>query len=164
LGHNDLVTRTPLLNQFGPLLKSLRQRKGVTLTELAEVSGVDGGNLSRMERGERKSPSLLRLLGILKALGVAEDSPEWHGLLGAAARDRFETLQYDRYTYLGWKNPLHGLPTQPTEPKQFSLTEAAMEIGRISASHGVKKITVKSADGSEWFFPIREEEGEPPQG
>jgi transcriptional regulator with XRE-family HTH domain len=136
----------------------------VTLAQLAAACGIDGGNLSRIERGKRKAPSPPRLLGILKALGVAEGSPEWHGLLGAAARDRFETLQYGRYTYLGWENPLHGLPTQPTEPKQFSLTEAAMEIGRISASHGVKKITVKSADGSEWFFPIREEEGELPQG
>jgi transcriptional regulator with XRE-family HTH domain len=134
------------------------------LTELSAASGIDAGNLSRIERGERKAPSLPRLLGILKALGIVETSPEWHELLGAAAKDRFETLNYGRFTYLGWENPLHGLPAHDAEPRQFTLTEAAMEIGRISASHGVKKITVKSADGSEWFFPIREEEGEPPHG
>ena len=154
----------PQQNRFGDLLKSLRRRKRLTLAELSAASDIDAGNLSRIERGERKAPKLSRLVEILKALGVGEGSPEWHGLLGAAARDRFETLQYDRYTYLGWENPLHGLPAHDAQPRQFTLTEAAMEIGRISASHGVKKITVKSADGSEWFFTIREEEGEPPQG
>ena len=155
---------SPSRNRFGRLLKALRHRKGITLTELATACGLDGGNLSRIERGERKAPNLPRLLGILKGLDIEEGSNEWHELLGAAAKDRFETLKRGRYTYLGWENPLHGLPAPETEPREFSLTEAAMEIGRISASRGVKKITVKSADGSQWFFPIREEEGEPPQG
>lgn len=150
--------------RFGKLLKSLRRRKPMTLTELSAASEIDAGNLSRIERGERKAPNLPRLVAILKALGIAESSPEWHEALGAAAKDRFETLRHGRFTYLGWENPLHGLPAQDAKPRQFTLTEAAMEIGRISASHGVKKITVKSADGSEWFFPIREEDGEPPQG
>jgi len=154
----------PPRNRFGELLKSLRRRKRITLAELSAASGIDGGNLSRIERGGRKPPKLPRLLQLLQALGIVEGSPEWHESLGAAAKDRFETLQYGRFTYLGWENPLHGLPAQPAEPRQFSLTEAAMAIGRISASHTVKKITVKSADGSEWFFPIREGEGEPPQG
>jgi transcriptional regulator with XRE-family HTH domain len=149
--------------RFGKLLKSLRRRKPMTLTELSAASGIDAGNLSRIERGERKAPNLSRLVAILKALGIAESSVEWHESLGEAAKDRFETLKYGRFTYLGWGNTLHGLPAHDAEPRQFTLTEAAMEIGRISASHGVKKITVKSADGSEWYFPIGEEEGEPPQ-
>ncbi len=156
---------TPVIaRRFGKLLKSLRRRKPMTLTELSEASGIDAGNLSRIERGERKAPSLPRLLGILKALGIEEGSPEWHQSLGAAAKDRFETLKHGRFTYLGWENPLHGLQAHDAEPRQFTLTEAAVEIGRISASQGVKKITVKSADGSEWYFPIQEEDGEPPQG
>jgi len=150
--------------RFGRLLRSFRRRKPMTLTELSVACGIDGGNLSRLERGERTAPKLQRLLAILKALGIPEGTPEWHELLGAAANDRFETLKHGRFTYPGWENPLHGLPAPDTEPRQFTLTEAAMEIGRISASHGVKRISVKAADGSEWFFPIREEEGEPPQG
>ena len=157
------MTRTPPRNRFGQLLKALRRRKHITLAALSAAAGIDAGNLSRMERGQRKASNLPRLVAILKALGIEEGSPEWHELLGAAAKDRFETLKYGRFTYLGWENPLHGLPAHDVEPRQFGLTEAAFEIGRISASHGVKKITVKSADGSEWFFPIREEE-EPPQG
>jgi transcriptional regulator with XRE-family HTH domain len=150
--------------RFGKLLKSLRRRKPMTLTELAAASDIDAGNLSRIERGERKPPNLPRLVAILKALGIAESSPEWHESLGAAAKDRFETLKYGRFTYLGWENTLHGLQAHEAEPRQFTLTEAAMEIGRISASHGIKKITVKTADGSEWYFSIGEEEGEPPRG
>ena len=137
------MTRTPPRNRFGQLLKALRRRKHITLAALSAAAGIDAGNLSRMERGQRKASNLPRLVAIRE--------------------DRFETLKYGRFTYLGWENPLHGLPAHDVEPRQFGLTEAAFEIGRISASHGVKKITVKSADGSEWFFPIREEE-EPPQG
>jgi transcriptional regulator with XRE-family HTH domain len=151
-------------NRFGELLKSLRRRKKITLAELAAACGNDGGNLSRIERGERKAPDLPHLVAILQALGIEEGAQEWHELVGAAAKARFETLAHGGFTYLGFESPLHGLPAPDAEPHQFSLTEAAVEIGRISSSHRVKEITLKSADGSEWFFPIQAEEGELPQG
>ena len=136
----------------------------MTLLELSAASGIDNGNLSRIERGARKPPKLPRLLKILGALGLREDSDEWRKLLAAAARNRFEGPDYQGDTYLGFKSPLHGLPAQQQPPLQFTLTQAAVEIGRISASHGVKKITVEAGDGSEWFFAIREDQGKANQG
>jgi transcriptional regulator with XRE-family HTH domain len=135
----------------------------MTLVELAAASGADDGNLSRIERGARKPPKLPRLLTILEALQIRENSPEWHELLAAAARDRFESLDYQGITYLGEESPLHGLPPEQAA-HGFTLAQAALEIGRISASHGVKKITVEAGDGSERFFAIREGEGKPSQG
>ena len=147
-------------HRFGALLKAHRRRKGLTLVKLSEASGIDDGNLSRIERGARKPPKLPLLLKIMEKLEIGENSHEWHELLAAAARDRFESLAYCGITYLGYENPLHGLPPEQPQPHQFTLTQAALEIGRISASRGVKKITVETGDGSEWFFAIREEEGE----
>jgi transcriptional regulator with XRE-family HTH domain len=150
--------------KFGELLKTLRQRKGMTLSELAAASGVDDGNLSRIEGGTRKPPRLPRLLEILEALGLEEDSREFQQLLAAAARDRFETFRHGRYTYLGFENPLHGLPPEKQPPREFTLTQAAFEIGRISAARGVKKIIVEAEDGSKFSFPIGDQGPEPDRG
>ena len=136
----------------------------MTLIELAAAAGSDNGGLSRLERGEKKAPNLPRALQILKALGIADGSPEWHELLSAAAQDRFESFAHGGITYLGHENPLHGLPPEQPPPRQFSLTEAAVEIGRIAATRGITKIVVETSDGSEWFLPVREEEGDPPKG
>jgi len=127
--------------------------------ELSAACGIDNGNLSRIERGARRPPRLPRLLKILESLGLRKDSEEWRELLSAAARNRFEGLDDPGVAYLGFESPLHGLPAEQQQSPQFTLTQAAMEIGRISASHGVKKITVEAGDGSEWFFPIREAVG-----
>ncbi len=149
---------------FGELLRTFRQRKGMTLTELARASGVDDGNLSRIEAGTRKPPRLPRLLEILQALRLNEDSREFQQLLAAAARDRFETFAHRGLTYLGFENPLHGLPPESQPPREFSLTEAAFEIGRISAARGVKKIVVEAEDGSKFSFVIGEHVPEPDRG
>jgi len=144
---------------FGELLKAHRSRRGMTLLELSAASGIDDGNLSRIERGARKAPKLPRLQKILGALGLREDSEEWRELLAAAARNRFESLDYQGLAYLGFESPLHGSPAEQQPPLQFTLTQAAVEIGRISAAQGVKRITVEAGDGSEWFFTIREDQG-----
>ena len=77
----------------------------------------------------------------------------------AAARNRFESLDYQGVAYLGFESPLHGFPAEQQPSLWFTLTQAAVEIGRISTTQGVKRITVEAGDGSEWFFTIREDEG-----
>ena len=144
---------------FGELLKAHRNRRGMTLLALSAATGIDNGNLSRIEQGARKPPKLPRLLKILDGLGLREDSAEWRELVAAAARDRFDSLNYPAVTDLRFESPLHGLPAEQQPPLQFTLTQAAVEIGRISGSHGITKITVEAGDGSEWFFPIREDGG-----
>ena len=141
--------------RFGKLLHTRRKDLRLTLTELAKGCGINDGNLSRIERGERmppKLPSLIRLLGALK---IDKDSPAWHEFLRTAARERLEPIELSGVTYLAKENPLHGLPQDKEEgPKQVSLIEAALKIGKLSALCGIKKITVEASDGSEFFFHI----------
>ena len=57
-------------------------------------------------------------------------------------------------TVVRWFQELEG---EEKGPEQVSLIEAALEIGRLSASCGIKKITVEDCDGSEYFYYIREQ-------
>ena len=50
-----------VLAAVGPRLRRIRERKGVTLTALAEKTGISKSTLSRLESGQRK-PSLELLL------------------------------------------------------------------------------------------------------
>src|SRR5438034_877019 len=104
--------------RFGDLLRLSRKRAGVTLVELSGSCETDDGNLSRIERGERRPPRLPLILKILTALKIQEDSPEWREILSAAARERFEAIKYAGITYLGYDNPLGALPQDdgPAQP------------------------------------------------
>lgn len=62
------------LIEFGRYIKSLREEKGLTITELAQESGVSRPYLSQIEGGTRsKFPSSDVLLKISKALGLNHD-------------------------------------------------------------------------------------------
>jgi transcriptional regulator with XRE-family HTH domain len=54
-----------VLNDVGPRLRRLRERRGVTLTALAAQTGISKSTLSRLESGQRK-PSLELLLPLAK--------------------------------------------------------------------------------------------------
>jgi transcriptional regulator with XRE-family HTH domain len=58
---DDTPPLTTILAGVGPRLKRLRSRKGVTLTQLAALTGISKSTLSRLESGQRK-PSLELLL------------------------------------------------------------------------------------------------------
>jgi transcriptional regulator with XRE-family HTH domain len=54
---------------FGRLLRLHRERRGLTLTALRKQCGIDVGNLSRIERGDRLPPKMPVLIELLRALG-----------------------------------------------------------------------------------------------
>ncbi|MDI1289048.1 MAG: XRE family transcriptional regulator [bacterium] len=60
------------LEQVGPRLRRLRTQRGVTLTELAEQTGISKSTLSRLETGLR-NPSLELLLPLAQSYGVPLD-------------------------------------------------------------------------------------------
>ena len=64
----ELVGRE-LLAQLGERLREERRRRGLTLNQLAQQTGVTTGFLSQLERG-KNSPSLLTLWRITDALQV----------------------------------------------------------------------------------------------
>ncbi|MCC6680399.1 MAG: helix-turn-helix transcriptional regulator [Phycisphaeraceae bacterium] len=51
------------------LLKAEREKRGISLTELAERTGIDKGNLSRMENNRNANPTLETLHRIARAIG-----------------------------------------------------------------------------------------------
>jgi len=61
-----------ILDQVGPRLKRLRSQRGVTLTALAETTGISKSTLSRLETGQRR-PSLELLLPLARAYRVPLD-------------------------------------------------------------------------------------------
>ena len=67
--HTDI---TDVLNEVGPRLRRLRTQRGVTLTALAETTGISKSTLSRLESGGRR-PSLELLLPIAQAHRVPLD-------------------------------------------------------------------------------------------
>ncbi|MCF2531792.1 helix-turn-helix domain-containing protein [Yinghuangia soli] len=60
------------LDRIGPRLRSVRERKDVSLGDLSRATGISKSTLSRLESGQRKA-SLELLLPIAAELGVALD-------------------------------------------------------------------------------------------
>jgi len=67
---DDATDRT--LDAMGPRLKALRQRHDVTLTHLADQTGISISTLSRLEAGLRR-PTLEQLLPLARVYGVTLD-------------------------------------------------------------------------------------------
>jgi transcriptional regulator with XRE-family HTH domain len=60
------------LDAVGPRLKQLRQRRDITLSDLAKETGISVSTLSRLEAGLRR-PTLEQLLPLARAYGVTLD-------------------------------------------------------------------------------------------
>jgi transcriptional regulator with XRE-family HTH domain len=65
----SLDTRATIIETFGRALRNLRLAKGLTTREFETRSGIDTGNLSKYERGDRE-PGLLIIIMMAKALEV----------------------------------------------------------------------------------------------
>ena len=61
---DDHLNRT--IDAVGPRLKNLRARRDITLTDLAEETGISISTLSRLEAGLRR-PTLEQLLPLARA-------------------------------------------------------------------------------------------------
>ncbi len=66
------ATIAAALEQVGPRLRQLRAQRNVTLTALAEATGISKSTLSRLETGQRRA-SLELLLPLAQAYGVPLD-------------------------------------------------------------------------------------------
>ncbi|MGW7099435.1 helix-turn-helix domain-containing protein [Streptomyces sp. NPDC054838] len=61
-----------VITAVGPRLRALRRRRGTTLAQLSEATGISLSTLSRLESGQRR-PTLELLLPLAKAHRVALD-------------------------------------------------------------------------------------------
>ncbi len=75
----DVPRRRQLLDasDLGEMIRSRREQLGIAQLELASMAGIDPGNLSKIERGNRRShlDTYLKLCGILGIDLFAEARP-----------------------------------------------------------------------------------------
>jgi len=58
------------MDTFAQRLTEARTRSGMSLRDLQSKTGIDASNISRLEHGRRKSPSLEVALRLSEALNV----------------------------------------------------------------------------------------------
>lgn len=58
------------MSSFGDFIRSVREKKGLTVTEVAEAAGINHSHLSRIENGERNPPKPITLNKLAKILGI----------------------------------------------------------------------------------------------
>lgn len=74
---------------FGRLVRSHRERLGVTMNRLARFIDMDQGLLSKIERGKRPPPQIVpHVEKIALAFGFGPNSPEFKELAETAHRER----------------------------------------------------------------------------
>ncbi len=126
-----------VLAEVGPRLRALRQRRGTTLTQLAELTGISVSTLSRLESGGRK-PTLELLLPLAKAYQVPLDE-----LVGAPAtgdpRVYPRPLVRDGNTFL----PLSRRPGGVRAYKQILVARPDPDDAQF-----------KTHEGHEWFYVL----------
>ncbi|HTZ09714.1 MAG TPA: XRE family transcriptional regulator [Acidimicrobiales bacterium] len=65
-----MAVTTPALTTIGDCLRTVREQRGLTLEQAAELSGISKSHLSRLESSERQ-PSVASLLALSSAFGVS---------------------------------------------------------------------------------------------
>jgi transcriptional regulator with XRE-family HTH domain len=123
------------LAQIAPRLRQLRQRKGITLQELATKTGISKSTLSRLESGQRK-PSLELLLPVVAALGIALDE-----IVTSPRIDDPRVLLKSTRTDGRILTPLS---QRPGKPQAFKISIAAHERDPVLRTHG----------GYEWIYVL----------
>jgi len=67
------ISRGEIMETFGARLKRIREKRGWTLRELAERSGVPYETIYRCERGTHQEPRVSIAAHLARALGVSLD-------------------------------------------------------------------------------------------
>src|SRR3984893_2309808 len=132
---NRMLVHDPVPFPVGPRLRSTRQRRGATLAELSETTGISASTLSRLESGGRK-PTLELLLALARAYQVPLDE-----LVGAPPpgdpRIRIRPVRRG------------GRPLTPLTPRP-SGTAAYKMIGPAGEPVGEQQ----SHEGYEWMYVL----------
>ena len=123
------------LDQVGPRLKQLRTQRGVTLTALAEATGISKSTLSRLETGQRRA-SLELLLPLAQAYRVPLDD-----LVGAPeVGDPRIRLKPRR---------VHGRTVLP-----LTRQPGGLQAWKIVVPAGKTEPQPKSHEGHEWLYVL----------
>ncbi|RMG58466.1 MAG: cupin domain-containing protein [Deltaproteobacteria bacterium] len=128
----------------GKRIKSIRKRKGLTLQQLSEKSGMSATAISAIERNV-SSPTVSTLVNIARALGESLSS-----LLGEEEKEYIFTRKEDRETVateiknVEFKSLARGLPNQKFNP-MISVLQPGASSGADYVNHG----------GEDFFFVLK---------
>jgi len=123
------------LQQIAPRLRQARQKKDVTLEDLAKATGISKSTLSRLESGQRK-PSLELLLPVVAALAISLDD-----IVSSPTIDDPRVSQKATRTE---GRTLTRLSQPRSEPQAFKIIIPATERTPVLRTH----------DGYEWIYVL----------
>ncbi|GAA5066848.1 quercetin dioxygenase-like cupin family protein [Thermocatellispora tengchongensis] len=124
-------------------LGELRRERGLTLTALAEWTGISAAHLSRMEKGERQ-PSIGSLIQLARAYGVS---------LGELVGDE---RSHEHHVVRGATVPVHEGPDGPYAMMTGLGPRSALEAVRLELTADRPRHTA-SHSGEEWLYVVRGE-------
>lgn len=125
-----------VIEQIAPRLRRAREKKDLSLAELARATGISTSTLSRLESAQRK-PSLELLLPVTAALGIPLDE------IVAAPRIVDPRVQQQPLRKNG--RVLVPLSRQETQPRAYKLTIPAHDTEPHLRTHA----------GYEWLYVLR---------
>ncbi|WP_306306836.1 helix-turn-helix domain-containing protein [Nocardia brevicatena] len=122
--------------QIAPRLQRAREKKDVSLSELARITGISTSTLSRLESGQRK-PSLELLLPITAALGIPLDE--------IVAAPRIVDPRIPQHPTRKDGRVLIPLSRHQGEPRAYKMTTPAHDNEPYLRTHA----------GYEWLYVLR---------
>ncbi|MYQ45300.1 helix-turn-helix domain-containing protein [Streptomyces sp. SID4985] len=157
----DDVART--LAAMGPRLRAVRERRGVTLTDVSRATGISPSTLSRIETGRRK-PILEVVLQLAKEYGVALDeligtapapAAEPRGTAPRGFGDDKTVLPLTRYVggLHAHKHVLPAVAEPPGRPRQMShegYEWLCVLYGRLWLALGSQDLVLTAGDVAEF--------------
>ncbi|MEV0528703.1 XRE family transcriptional regulator [Streptomyces sp. NPDC050439] len=133
---DDQPSVDAVIEQIAPRLRRAREKKDLSLAELARATGISTSTLSRLESAQRK-PSLELLLPVTAALGIPLDE------IVAAPRILDPRVQQQPSRKNG--RVLVPLSRQQAEPRAYKLTIPAHDTEPHLRTHA----------GHEWLYVLR---------
>ncbi|MEV6756522.1 XRE family transcriptional regulator [Streptomyces sp. NPDC051214] len=133
---DDQPSIDAVIEQIAPRLRRAREKKDLSLAELARATGISTSTLSRLESAQRK-PSLELLLPVTAALGIPLDE------IVAAPRILDPRVQQEPSRKNG--RVLVPLSRQQAEPRAYKLTIP----GHDTEPH------LRTHAGHEWLYVLR---------
>ncbi|MEZ7125442.1 helix-turn-helix domain-containing protein [Nonomuraea sp. AD125B] len=122
-------------------LSELRRERGLTLTTLADWTGISAAHLSRMEKGERQ-PSIGSLFQLARAYGISLGE-----LVG-------EGRPAEHHVVRGATAPVHDGPDGPYATMTGLGPRSALEAVRLDLTADRPERTAVHA-GEEWVYVVR---------
>lgn len=122
---------------FGIFLRRLREKRSLSLRELAQLAGVDHAYVYRLETGEKESPSDEVLTKLIRALKATKREGEiLRYLAGHPSASSVGLAEY-------------ALQDQTVTPEEFAMAATVVHRGPVRHGYEIVIARIRSILGSE---------------